>query len=55
MLAATLLLIAAVLLALGATLCGYAKSGEQETLGGVMMMVSILAALLGGLCWGLGL
>ena len=55
MLAAILLLTTGCLLVLGATLCSFAKSGPQETLGGVMMMVSILAALLGGLCWGLGL
>lgn len=55
MLSAILLTIAAVLVAIGATLCAFAKSGEQETLGGVIVMFGVLALLLGGVSLGLGL
>ena len=48
-------MIAAVLLALGATLFAFSKSGEQGTLGGVMMTVGIVAGVIGGLCWWAGL
>lgn len=55
MIAAVLLILAGVLIVLGALLCGFSKSGPQETLGGVIMMAGILAAMVGGLCWWAGL
>lgn len=51
----TVLLIGLVLLALGAVLLAFSKSGEQGTLGGVMMTVGIIAGVIGGLCWWAGL
>jgi hypothetical protein len=55
MLAAIMLLIASGLLATGGALCGFAKSGPQETLGGVIIMVGIIAGMIAGLCWWAGL
>ena len=51
----TLLIIAGVVLALGALLYGCARSGPQQTLGGVIVTVGILAAMFGGLFWSIGL
>ncbi|HYD66154.1 hypothetical protein [Azospirillum sp.] len=51
MLTAIMLLTAGILLALGATLCALAKSGPQETLGGVIVMLGVLSGLLAGLTW----
>lgn len=55
MLTAILLLVTGCLLVLGSLLCSYAKSGPQETLGGAMIMVGILAGMVGTLCWWAGL
>jgi hypothetical protein len=55
MLTAIVLLIAGCLLVTGATLCSFAKSGPQETLGGVIIMVGMLAGMVAGLCWWAGL
>lgn len=55
MLVTILVLIGLVLLALGATLYAFSKSGEQEIIGGVLIMVGIIAAMVGGLCWWAGL
>ena len=54
MLVTILVLIGLVLLALGATLFAFSKSGEQGTLGGVIIMLGVLAAFVGGLCWWAG-
>lgn len=54
MLAAFLLTIAGVLLLLGATLASFAKSGEQETLGGVIIMIGAVILMGGGLCLWVG-
>jgi hypothetical protein len=55
MLTAFSLLITGCLLVIGATLFSFAKSGPQETLGGVIIMVGILAGMAAGLCWWAGL
>jgi hypothetical protein len=55
MLAAIMLLVAVCLIAAGATLLGFATSGPQETLGGVILMVGILSGMAGGLAWWAGL
>lgn len=55
MLAAIMLLITGCLLVIGATLCSFSKSGPQETLGGVIIMVGILAGMAASLCWWAGL
>lgn len=55
MLTAILLLTTGCLLVLGATLCGFSKSGPQETLGGVIIMMGVLAGLVSGLTWWAGL
>ena len=39
----------------GALLYGLAKSGPQQTLGGIIVGVGFLAAALGGLLWIIGL
>lgn len=54
MIAVTLLLIAAALLSAGATLSSFARSGPQETLGGVLICFGVLAGVIGGLLWSLG-
>ena len=55
MLAAIALLTAGCLLVLGALLCSFARAGVQETLGGVIIMIGVLAGMVGGLCWWAGL
>jgi len=40
---------------LGALLHGLAKSGPQQTLGGIIIVAGLLAAAAGGLLWSIGL
>jgi hypothetical protein len=50
-----LLIMAGAMLIAGALLYGLAKSGPQQTLGGVIISVGILAVAFGGLLWSIGL
>lgn len=51
MITLTILLIAAILTIPGILLMTFAKSGEQETLGGVVLMVAAITWIVGGICW----
>ena len=55
MLTAIMLLIAGCLLAPGATLVAMSKSGPQDTIGGMMLMLGTIAAIIAGLAWWAGL
>lgn len=55
MVATVVLLIAAIITAPGAMLMAYARTGEQETLGGVILMYAALVWVAGGVLWGIGL
>lgn len=55
MLFAILLIIAGALIFCGALLFGFARSGPQETLGGVIISIGILAVAFAGLLWSIGL
>lgn len=48
-------LIAAVLLVPGTLIMVYSKSGMQETLGGVLVMLGVVFALIAASLWSLGL
>lgn len=50
-----LLIIAGVLLFFGALLFGLARSGPQETLGGILVTFGIVAAAIAGIAWNLGI
>lgn len=48
-------IICGVVLFLGALLYGLARSGPQQTLGGVVISFGLLAVMAGGLLWSIGL
>lgn len=50
-----ILIICAGVVFLGALLYGLAKSGPQQTLGGVVISVGLVVAMAGGLLWSIGL
>ena len=50
-----ILLIAFILTMPGVLLMVFAKSGEQETVAGVILMVAVVAWIVGGFCWWIGL
>jgi hypothetical protein len=50
-----ILLIAGILTMPGVLLMVFAKSGEQETVAGVILMVAALGWMVGGFCWSIGL
>lgn len=55
MITLVVLLIAAIITTPGILLMTFAKSGEQEGLAGVILMVAALAWIVGGFFWWLGL
>lgn len=55
MLTDVLLILAGALLFCGALRYGLARSGPQETLGGLMVTFGIVAVALAGIVWKLGL
>jgi hypothetical protein len=50
-----ILIISGAILFAGSLLYGLARSGPQQTLGGVMVVAGLIAALTGGLFWSIGL
>lgn len=50
-----LVFLCSVIVVMGALLCAFAKSGPQETLGGVILSVGLLGLMAGGLLWSFGL
>jgi len=48
-------IVCGVVLFLGALLHGLAKSGPRQTLGGVIVAVSLVAMAVGGVLWSFGL
>lgn len=55
MLTAIMLLIAGCLLAPGATFVAMSKSGPQDTVGGMMIVLGTIAAMIAGLAWKAGI
>lgn len=55
MIALTILLIAGILTVPAVLLMTFAKSGEQETLGGVILLWAAVTWIIGGFVWSLGL